>query len=63
MAAAQEICEQGELTLLELPASVRYQHRMSTLPEKSYFSRVGYDRVRNLGVHQARSRVTHTARE
>ena len=32
MAAAQEICEQGDLTLLELPASGRYQHRMSTLP-------------------------------
>ena len=29
--------------------------------DKSYNTRVGYDRVRNLGVHQARSRVTHTA--
>ena len=32
MAAAQEICEQGELTLAGQAALARYQHRMSTLP-------------------------------
>ena len=36
MAAAQEICEQGESTLAGQAASTRYEHRMST--EKGTFS-------------------------
>ena len=32
MAAAQEICEQGALTLAGEAALGRYQHRMGTLP-------------------------------
>ena len=34
MTPAQEICEQREPTLAGQAASVRYQHRMSTLPQK-----------------------------